>query len=77
MRHLLSPQVREQAEQIISEHWIAIEALAAELLLHRRLGAEQIKAIIEQGPAARRHRHWEQLTARAQLSGMTLVPRGV
>jgi hypothetical protein len=38
---------------------------------------ERAFEILENGPAARRRRHWEQLTARAQLSGMTLLPRGV
>jgi hypothetical protein len=73
----LLAHAQEQAGQIIDRSWHQIEALAAELLLHRRLGAEQIVAIIELGPAARRRRHWEQLVARAEASGMTLVAREV
>jgi hypothetical protein len=74
-RELLA-HARERAESIVASHWHQVEALAAELLLHRQLDAGQIAAIIKEGPAARRRRHWEQLTARAQASGVTLVPRG-
>jgi hypothetical protein len=75
-RELLA-HVQEQAEQIVARHWPAIERLADELLLHRRLDAGQIVAVIEEGPAARRRRHWEQTIARAEASGLTLLPRGV
>lgn len=35
---------QEQAELIVAQHWHAIEAVAAELLLHRRLDAAEIMA---------------------------------
>jgi hypothetical protein len=68
-----------QAEtaMIIDSRWQQVVALAGELALRGKLDADDIRGILENGPAARRRRHWEQLTARAQLSGMTLVPRGV
>ena len=62
---------------IIDSRWQQVVALAGELELRGKLDADDIRGILENGPAARRRRHWEQLTARAQLSGMTLVPRGV
>jgi hypothetical protein len=54
-----------------------IEALAGELLLHRRLDAVQIMSVLEEGPAARRRRHWQEITDRARSAGMMLVPRGL
>jgi ATP-dependent Zn protease len=44
-RELLA-HAMEQAEQIVDRHWHAIEALASELLVHRKLDAAQIAAII-------------------------------
>jgi hypothetical protein len=38
---------------IVTRHWRQIEALASELLLHRRLGAAQIMAIIERSAPQR------------------------
>jgi hypothetical protein len=78
-RELLA-HAQGQADRIVAEHWHEIEAVAAELLLHRRLDAAQITDIVKTaslGPAARRRRHWEQLVARAEASGMTLVAREV
>jgi hypothetical protein len=62
-----------QADQIVSRFWHQIEALASELLLHRRLDADEIKAIIVLGPAARRRRAWD--TVFARLGNATLVAR--
>ena len=44
-RELLA-SAQNEAEQIVDRHWSAIEALASELLVHRKLDAGQIKAII-------------------------------
>jgi hypothetical protein len=52
-----------EAERIVAQHWQQIETLATELLVWRRLDAEQIKTTIESallGPAARRRKNWEQ-----------------
>jgi hypothetical protein len=68
------------ANAVVTEGWAKVEALASELIARRSLDAEQIKATIETatlGAGARRRRHWEQLVARAEASGMTLVAREV
>jgi hypothetical protein len=44
---------QELAERIVSRHWRQIEALASQLLLHRRLDAAQIMAIIERSAPQR------------------------
>jgi hypothetical protein len=42
---------QERAERIVTRHWRQIAAVSAELLLHRRLDAEQIKATIRRAEA--------------------------
>jgi hypothetical protein len=66
-----------EASWIINHSWAEVTLLADELALRGKLDADDIQAVIELGPAARRRRHWEQLIARAEASGITLVPRGV
>jgi hypothetical protein len=56
----------EQAEQIVARHWVAVEALASELLLRRKLDAAQIMDVIVLGPAARRRRSWDQIVAQTR-----------
>jgi hypothetical protein len=73
--HLVA-HAMEQADQIVARHWHAVEALASELLLCRKLGADDIRSIIEHGPAARRRMRWDDLTARTKAAfGGTLVAR--
>jgi hypothetical protein len=68
---------QERADRIVAHHWAAIETLAAELLLHRRLDVKQIMDIIVLGPAARRRRAWDQIVAqtKAAFGGATLAVR--
>jgi hypothetical protein len=66
----------EQAEQIVDRHWHAIEALAGELLLRRKLDAGQIRDVIVLGPAARRRKSWDQIVAQTKAAfGGALVSR--
>jgi hypothetical protein len=44
---------QERDERIVSRHWRQIEALAAELRLHRQLDAGQIAAVIERSAPQR------------------------
>lgn len=72
------PALRRKAERIVDERWCEIQALAAELLLWRRLDAQQIAAAIARaslGPGARRRRAWDEVATRA--AGRALAPQGL
>jgi hypothetical protein len=63
------------AISVVTNEWTKIEALAAELLVRRKLDAAQIRAVIQVaslGPAARRRRAWEQHTAGAQAFALAV-----